>query len=398
MIEAIKLNNFQSHKVSELSFHPGVNVITGRSDSGKTAIFRALRWLVFNSPRGKGFIRHGAEECAVTLWVGNEWVERGYISGKNLYQWSLDLTAFTAFGSGVPEEIEKFLNITEINLQSQLDAPFLLSESASGVARHFNDVANLDVIDTATSNVNKWEVRVRRTVADLEEKENTLKTKLKTYEGLDALEKELDAAEALDNRIKALYRDIADLERVKDSLAKVQEQMASLEPYVRLADDVDACISLQDRIDGKRKDINDILLLIDGVCETQDRIAYLQKFTALSGEIMRLEGKETVLKQLKNSIANLGVDVHSLNRVRGRLGLVEGYMELAPEVESLLVVKKKVDSLYDNASRLRRDIDTVERTQLAVERAGRDLEALEADFRSHFPDDGTCPLCGKEMG
>ncbi|MFR9297315.1 MAG: AAA family ATPase, partial [Aedoeadaptatus pacaensis] len=43
-IEKIILVNFQSHVYSELSLSRGVNVIVGPSDSGKTAIMRALRW------------------------------------------------------------------------------------------------------------------------------------------------------------------------------------------------------------------------------------------------------------------------------------------------------------------------------------------------------------------
>jgi len=57
MIKYLQIQNFQSHKDSLLEFDPGVNVIVGSSDSGKTAVIRALRWLVWNRPSGDAFRR-----------------------------------------------------------------------------------------------------------------------------------------------------------------------------------------------------------------------------------------------------------------------------------------------------------------------------------------------------
>ena len=52
MIQSLALKNFQSHKDTLIKFDPGVNVIVGSTDSGKSAIIRALRWLVWNRPIG----------------------------------------------------------------------------------------------------------------------------------------------------------------------------------------------------------------------------------------------------------------------------------------------------------------------------------------------------------
>ena len=52
MIKKIKIENFQSHRDTELEFSKGVNVITGLSNSGKTAIIRAFQLLKNNRPLG----------------------------------------------------------------------------------------------------------------------------------------------------------------------------------------------------------------------------------------------------------------------------------------------------------------------------------------------------------
>ena len=56
MISGLLLKNFQSHKKTILHFHPGVNAIIGKSNSGKTAILRALYWIIYNRPSGISFV------------------------------------------------------------------------------------------------------------------------------------------------------------------------------------------------------------------------------------------------------------------------------------------------------------------------------------------------------
>ena len=52
MIHSIKIQNIQSHKDTQLEFNPGINAIVGSSNNGKSAILRALYWVVYNRPLG----------------------------------------------------------------------------------------------------------------------------------------------------------------------------------------------------------------------------------------------------------------------------------------------------------------------------------------------------------
>ena len=42
-------------------------MIVGPTDSGKTSIVRALKWVMYNQPAGTGFIRAGATASKVTV-------------------------------------------------------------------------------------------------------------------------------------------------------------------------------------------------------------------------------------------------------------------------------------------------------------------------------------------
>ena len=54
-IQEVTIEGYQSHTNSTFRLSPGLTVITGPSDAGKTAIIRALRWFAFNEPTGEAF-------------------------------------------------------------------------------------------------------------------------------------------------------------------------------------------------------------------------------------------------------------------------------------------------------------------------------------------------------
>jgi DNA repair exonuclease SbcCD ATPase subunit len=70
-IKRLILENFQSHKYSEVDFAAGLNVIVGPSDTGKSAVIRALKWVLYNEPSGDFFIREGETNCSVTIHISD---------------------------------------------------------------------------------------------------------------------------------------------------------------------------------------------------------------------------------------------------------------------------------------------------------------------------------------
>lgn len=68
----IDLNNFQSISSAELKFIPGINLIVGQSNSGKTAIIRAVNAVISNPTRGKYYIKKGTKAANVLInYEGN---------------------------------------------------------------------------------------------------------------------------------------------------------------------------------------------------------------------------------------------------------------------------------------------------------------------------------------
>jgi exonuclease SbcC len=69
MIDSLSIQNFQSHEKTELEFDEGINIIIGQSDSGKSAILRALNWVVNNKPNGEAFKSNWGGDTKVKIII-----------------------------------------------------------------------------------------------------------------------------------------------------------------------------------------------------------------------------------------------------------------------------------------------------------------------------------------
>ena len=68
-IKTLELNNFQNHKKSILELHPGINVISGSSRQGKSAVLRSLRLGLENKPSGADYIPFDNPKATTTASV-----------------------------------------------------------------------------------------------------------------------------------------------------------------------------------------------------------------------------------------------------------------------------------------------------------------------------------------
>lgn len=179
----LKLRDFQAHKETKIQLSPGITTIKGPTDTGKSSVIRALRWLCLNDFAGEEFIRTGAHRALVLLIVraGSSKYKIIRSKGKgNIYK--VGNEEYKSFGQGVPENVSKILQVNEINFQGQFDKPFWFDESCSEVSRQLNRVIDLSIIDTSLSNIGKEVTRANDRVSLSEERLETAKEELKVLE------------------------------------------------------------------------------------------------------------------------------------------------------------------------------------------------------------------------
>ena len=352
MLKSLHLLNFQSHRDTHLEFDPGVNIIVGPSDSGKTAIIRALRWLVWNRPSGDAMRSTWGGDTRVEIAVDNLGIVRQkakegdkYYIVKSLLESTTD-QIFKAFGTTVPEEITQALNLNEINLQQQLDRPFLLDSSPGEVAKHFNKVAHLDQIDEGLRRVQKW---IRDIEQDISSKDKQLEQSnedLESFEHLEKFEIEVEVIERMEsemiqqvNHKRVLDKLCLDLTVVED-LIEEQNKITAAGPLVDT--------------------ILDWYATIEGIKQLVD------KLKELTGEIYAVED------EIEQESEILGAE-ESVNQ------LISLFEEQTEERHSCSVLQKLVER-----------IQYITEEQITAENLAK---RLQTEFNTVFPD--VCPLCDK---
>lgn len=307
MIKAVHIKNYQSHQDTELEFHPGVNVLVGSSDSGKSAIFRAMAWVMTNRPLGNAFCRWGTKKTQVDLVV-----DQGTVIGRTksksennyLFQ-SRELLA----GTEVPEDIQRTLKIDPvINIQQQISAPFLLSSSPGEVAAFFNDIAGLSDIDLSIKNLKSWQAGHIRVIKRLDLDIEKQQTQVDEMKYLDQAEQDLEALEQKQtelNQIQADHKQIKDLihkhSRCSETLDEVSVKADAVGPVNKLVQKTKDLDTLRQKAEGLTKTIQWHEMSHRVMLELESRAEAIDQLSAIGDKMDRLDQIRNQITELKKT-------------------------------------------------------------------------------------------------
>lgn len=243
MIKRIELTNFMSHKHTELELGPGLNVLVGPNNCGKSAVAVALHILCYND-LSTYVCRHGERECSVKVVTDDghevEWRRRG-----SSVSYIIDGQTFDRIGRGSPpDELHQVLRLPkvdtgdaskdtdyDIHFASQKAPIFLLSDTASPQAARFF-ASSSDVIRLIKmQNKHKEKLRARKDEKKrLEAQSQHLNAELQALEPVVELERQLAATtESYHDLLKRQER----LEKGQEHLQRWQRQAAEVSRYER---------------------------------------------------------------------------------------------------------------------------------------------------------------------
>jgi DNA repair exonuclease SbcCD ATPase subunit len=218
MLKSLELKNFQRHKYYKLEFDR-VTTIIGPSDSGKSAIIRALRFVAFNRPNNKRIIKHGASCASVRLHVAGKSILRKRGNRRtNLYR--IDSKTFRAIGSKVPDAIASILNLSEVNFQKQLDLHFWFADTPGQVSKALNQIVNLGKIDTSLAYVANLQRKTKAKIEVLQDSIADLKSEKSQLDWVPRFLSDLSA-------LSAIFADMASNGPRIALLASCAESMAN---------------------------------------------------------------------------------------------------------------------------------------------------------------------------
>ncbi|MHC4644016.1 MAG: ATP-binding protein [Planctomycetota bacterium] len=263
------IRHFKSHEKTIIDLHPGINVIYGDPQAGKSNIFRALELLMNNRPRGGHFMPNFLDKAAtevafidvnkqkVGIKVASHKTKKGNKKRDSTYYYTTDLSSgstwdATGVGAAVPEEITKKINLSEINVQLQKDPPFLATKSGSKISKTVNRITGLDIGDRLSSTLTTKVNAQNAVVTALQAKLDGLKAEKKIFTNIKDIQNTIKRVKALDiqisntrerlyrlttaveecNILKAAYENYRMPPDCEESLARVKELTAKIKAAI----------------------------------------------------------------------------------------------------------------------------------------------------------------------
>lgn len=348
-IKYVKIKNFQSWKEAQFDLAPGVNVFVGMSDRGKSAVARAIEWVLTNKPSGDEFCSDWGGDTEVSIMLADG-IEVSRTKGKSVNEYRISTLSdpLIGFGKGPPPQaVLDVFNMSEINIQTQDDPYFLFDESPPEIGRRLNAVASLSDIDTAFSNVNQ---RLRSTKADLTAcnsslvREQGLLLELLWVDDADRSLKKLETKSALLSQTRTTEME---LRNVRDSLTNLRARIAEHNQILAAGESIS-------ELEKKAKQIDDINALLD-----------------------KLEPIETRLQAAADVIKETSIIV-----------------EFSSDIDQLLELAEDIQRRKEYISKLVTIKGLITHTQTRLEFAIKNEKTAIAEWETAQPD--ICPLCEGE--
>jgi len=343
MIKTISLTNFKSHKETTVELHPNVNLIVGTSDSGKSTILKAVRWLATNKPGGDSVRRWGTKATEISITTDDGHTFKRGKSNKNYY--SFDDKLLEAFGTEVPDCVSKALKIGDFNFQQQKDSHYLFSQTSGEVAKKLNAAADLEIIDKSYEAVSS---NIRKLTTDksyLEERKVELSAKKDKFGGLTKLNEEYTI------------------------LAGQQEQLD------KLTQSLDSMLSIASRIRILRVDV-----------------AKCGPVSELSEKCKILLERQTQLETLRNNLKQMENMRTALTNLRLNFKKYHGLKELLANITTLIDKDTNLKIIYDKVRDMINCCSAFKKLQEHYKTTTQEKEELDKIVSENLK---ICPLCGR---
>ncbi len=260
MIRRLILTDFMAHARTELTLGPGLTVICGPNNTGKSAVVEALRCLAEN-PSHRLCIRHGAKEARVEAEVDDGtrvvWIRKEKTAGYEIHRPGVsEPERYWKLKRQVPEAVAEVLRLDLVDLETgelidvhignQREPVFLLNKPPTAVAAFLaasSEAAHLVGMQKLLAGRT---LDARRRQKELSSRQAAVARELAAFAPLPGLALELEEAAGEEKAVAASTAALAplaeaagrlrDLGRLLTQRRREREALATLRPVPALAD------------------------------------------------------------------------------------------------------------------------------------------------------------------
>lgn len=362
MFKFLDIKYFQSHRNTRLDFDPGVNIIFGLSQAGKSAVRKALQLLIDNRPSGARYYSNFASDKGKTI------IELGLVEGhtvgieksvrrkpdkskvleETVYRLDNE-SSFSGVSKDVPDQIRDLLNLTELNMQSQFDAPFLVTSSAGEIARTINRITKLEDVDGWVSGLRERINDAKGIVKILEKDCQGIETELAKYVGFEDLQVDIDTLQKAANDLKVRQGRRMTLDNYLVRVEDIDRRLEKIKPVLSIQADIDSIQGIERQVlalirrQGLMQRLKSIDIEIQGgksvlgdLNELKTVLELEQKTERLSGLIDRVISFDDIIKARKKLLEDLE-GLQKIQLTQSKLVRLEGFLDRIKRIEKEIV-------------------------------------------------------------
>lgn len=377
MLERLIIKGFQSHLDTDITFDKGINFVKGDNACGKSAMRRALLWVLTNKPSGASFINWGfsdSDVCEATVVYNGHVVTRRRSRNGKVNEYVLDGESLSGFGVNVPDPVKAVLTLDDTNIELQHSSLFMLNESPPEMARRLNKLTNLEDIDKAFAAVRRMKLENSKSIKTAEEKLEELDAEIDKYSFMEDAGKLVVELEQKEKSVDELNIDYLNTKDLLDTLASLQLKPS---PNVDVLLLTDAYTAAQN---GKK--------LFTEVSNLYDTISSLQVLP----ELKHITSSQ--MQAVRDRMVAAGMEVETINLLLKDINSNELHI-MAPLTSRDINMNDVSDAIdaYREAQVL---ISKIEEADTALEAGEMKYKVLYDEYEKIKP--ATCPLCGNTFG
>lgn len=427
MLKRITLHNFMSHSHTVIDLAPGLTVLTGPNNCGKSAFVSALQILAENSS-GEFMVRHGAKECRVVVETDDghtiEWKRK-----KKVVSYNIDGEEFHRLRNSVPDKLRQVLKLSkvkagdsdqfDVHFGEQKSPIFLLGERGSRAAAFFASSSDASVL-IEMQKLHRSKVKSAQQEFQRQQSESKqIAAILEVLASVPTLESKL---EELDKTYEDLLTENQQIQRLETLIQDWQRSshvVTKLEQTVRLMDLLPAALQQENekslelltlRIQDVSQQVMQTRFNVTAMSEL-DEPPVLQDIVFLAGLINELQLQEQRCERAgatSQCLKTLGdppplTDTDSLQKLIERIQAAEERACIDRVEHTILESCDPPPVMADllNMEQLCLQWEEAqfqwEKMQQACQESEAAHQAIRAELTDWVKENPTCPTCGAEL-
>lgn len=225
----LDISNYQILSSVSLKILPGVTLITGHSNNGKSSIFKAFQQLVYNTS-GTDYIKHNQDKTTISLqqYIDNnpvykiQYFKHRQQGGKYIvttFNPQENTQTYTKLGTSQPEFIKDLTHIDKdlnYNFWSQMDKPFLISQTPKEQFDYLQQSPHTQTLQNVLKNM----------TTDRKQTDHSLSASQAQLELLQQQSKQYQSQLQHLPKIKELFTTITSLKAHQETLLRLQDVYA----------------------------------------------------------------------------------------------------------------------------------------------------------------------------